>query len=237
VFQTEPFQRISQFKPRPVYTDESRVCFRPSCTRHMLGVPALCRGRLRQDAPPWRLGSPPPQGSSLRTGLCCPSPSSLNRPHPPHSPAIATSPPGGLYAMPSLCGSALSDPRVVPCFRFRSFWTCRPLRPRGARRLHMPSSFTDGAGLHRVWHSSALPSSHHPLPIGVRFSRLLRFALCCGLSSRSPPLADLTGGYPANRGFYFRASDRSVTLPIAGYNYGDNWASFTGGTFTHRNVS
>ena len=28
-----------------------------------------------------------PQGPSLRSGLCCPGPSSLNRPHPPHSPA------------------------------------------------------------------------------------------------------------------------------------------------------
>ena len=27
-----------------------------------------------------------PQGPSLRSGLCCPSPSSLNRPHAPHSP-------------------------------------------------------------------------------------------------------------------------------------------------------
>jgi hypothetical protein len=26
-----------------------------------------------------------PQGPSLRSGLCCPGPSSLNRPHPPHS--------------------------------------------------------------------------------------------------------------------------------------------------------
>src|SRR6516164_1214987 len=26
-----------------------------------------------------------PQGPSLRSGLCCPDPSSLNRPHPPHS--------------------------------------------------------------------------------------------------------------------------------------------------------
>ena len=44
-------------------------------------------GRLRVDAPPWRLGSPPPQGSSLGSGLCCPDPSSLNRPHPPNSQA------------------------------------------------------------------------------------------------------------------------------------------------------
>jgi hypothetical protein len=33
-------------------------------------------------------GSPAlPQGPSLRSGLCCPGPSSLNRPHPPHSQA------------------------------------------------------------------------------------------------------------------------------------------------------
>jgi hypothetical protein len=32
-------------------------------------------------------GQPAPQGSSLRSGLFCPSPSSLNRPHPPHSQA------------------------------------------------------------------------------------------------------------------------------------------------------
>ena len=30
-------------------------------------------------------GQPAPQGSSLRFGLFCPNPSSLNRPHPPHS--------------------------------------------------------------------------------------------------------------------------------------------------------
>src|SRR3954462_2170699 len=28
-----------------------------------------------------------PRGPSLGSGLCCPGPSSLNRPHPPHSPA------------------------------------------------------------------------------------------------------------------------------------------------------
>jgi hypothetical protein len=33
-----------------------------------------------------RAGHPAlPQGPSLRSGLCCPGPSSLNRPHPPHS--------------------------------------------------------------------------------------------------------------------------------------------------------
>src|SRR6516164_8911763 len=41
-------------------------------------------GETCDRAPPWRWGSPPPQGSSLLPELCCLEPSSLNRPHPPH---------------------------------------------------------------------------------------------------------------------------------------------------------
>ena len=55
---------------------------------HRVCIPRTSRavsGRLRVNAPPWRLGSPPPQGSSLGSGLCCPGPSSLSRPHPSHS--------------------------------------------------------------------------------------------------------------------------------------------------------
>ena len=62
-------------------------------------------------------GRPAPQGSSLRSGLFCPSPSSLNRPHAPHS-----------QARPDFAGHRfiqdafavrehLGDPRVVPSFR------------------------------------------------------------------------------------------------------------------------
>ena len=54
-------------------------------TRRILAYPAQSRGRSRAIAPPWRVGNPPPQGPSLGTGLFCPGPSSLNRPHPPHS--------------------------------------------------------------------------------------------------------------------------------------------------------
>ena len=42
---------------------------------------------------------------------------------------------------------------------------------------------------------------------------------------------------PADEDFYFRASDGSVSLPAAGYNYGGNWAISTGGTSTRENVS
>ena len=37
---------------------------------------------------------------------------------------------------------------------------------------------------------------------------------------------------PADEDFYFRASDGSVSLPAAGYDYGGNWAISTGETST-----
>jgi hypothetical protein len=39
---------------------------------------------------------------------------------------------------------------------------------------------------------------------------------------------------PASEAFYIQASDGSVTLPAAGYDYNSNW---TGGTFTRWNGS
>ena len=61
------------------------LAFALRASRRKLYTPARSRGWLLADAPPWRLGSPPPQGSSLGTKLCCLGPSSLNRPPPPHS--------------------------------------------------------------------------------------------------------------------------------------------------------
>src|ERR1700732_3185611 len=71
----------------PAYADHVLVCFRPSCIPSYPRMSRSVSARLRADAPPWRVGNPPPQGSSLESGLCCPGLSSLNRPHPPHSQA------------------------------------------------------------------------------------------------------------------------------------------------------
>ena len=57
-----------------------------------------------------------PQGPSLRSGFFCPGPSTLNRPHPPHSQAHPDFAACGLYEMPSLCTLRLGDLRVVPRF-------------------------------------------------------------------------------------------------------------------------
>ena len=51
-------------------------------------IPVLCRGTLCAGTPPFRAASAAlPQGPSLGSGFFCPGPSTLNRPHPPHSQA------------------------------------------------------------------------------------------------------------------------------------------------------
>ena len=50
-----------------------------------LYIPALCRGSCALERRHSSGLSALPQGPSLRSGLCCPGPSSLSRPHPPHS--------------------------------------------------------------------------------------------------------------------------------------------------------
>src|SRR5262249_24825799 len=67
----------------------------------------------------------------------------------------------------------------------------------------------------------------------IRFTRGTVFAAtlvrnCCGLSGCWPPCTDLTG-LPANGGFYFQAFDRSVALPVAGYNYNSVWTPLLAG--------
>ena len=72
--------------------------------------------------------------------------------------------------------------------------------------------------------------SQHPT---IRFARGTGFGAtlvrnCCGLSGCWPPCTDLTG-LPANGGFYFQAFDRSVALPVAGYNYNSVWTPLLAG--------
>ena len=85
---------------------------------------------------------------------------------------------------------------------------------------------------------SALSTSHAPILLwGNQIS-----GLYYGSHSLRPAdlLASLVGADqrfpPANRDFYFRASGGLVTRSAAGYDYGGNWASSTGGIFTHWNV-
>src|SRR5262249_7688518 len=57
-----------------------------------------------------------PQGPSLGFGLFCPGPSSLNRPHPPHSRAHRDFTAWRLIRDAFAVRERLGDPRVVPSF-------------------------------------------------------------------------------------------------------------------------
>ena len=75
-----------------------------------------------------------PQGPSLRSGLCCPGPSSLIWSHAPHLQAqldfTAMRLIRAAFAVP--LSPRLGDPRVDPCFRWHTFSTCRPPGPTGS---------------------------------------------------------------------------------------------------------
>ena len=62
-----------------------------------------------------------PQGPSLRSGLCCPDPSTLIRPHPPHSQAQCDFTALQLIRPVLAVRFRLGDPRLVPSFHCSFF--------------------------------------------------------------------------------------------------------------------
>src|SRR5215469_4200334 len=84
----------------------------------------------------------------------------------------------------------------------------------GSALPNTPSSASDGTVI--SWFPGSLSAT--------------AFATACRVV-RPPGGADRVF-LPATQGFYFRAFDGAVTLPAAGYDYGGNWASCTGGTST-----
>ena len=171
-------------------------------------------GRLGVDAPPWRLGSPPPQRSSLGPELFCLGSSSLNRPHPPHSRAHRDFVARRLIRNAFAMRERLSDPRVVPDFR----WLFR---------LDMPSSMTPGSsiivavqfsdvdiGLRQDLSGSALPKFPQSASRGARISGPgLRYVAAYQVAR--PPVTDRTGSPQHQRAFTSRLSaDRSPSLPL-----------------------
>src|SRR5450755_1783391 len=183
----------------------------------------------RESAPPWRWGSPPPQGSSLVSELCCLEPSSLSRPHPPHSQAHRDFTAWRLIRDAFAVRERLGDPRVVPSFRCTFF-------------PGMPSSTTPGNPITvssrtamSAWPSPRVDRLGTPKDPAIRFTRAVNFGATWFTHSLRPVrlLAPLDGSdwdTPALGGFYFQASNRSVSLPVAGYHYNSDWTSSVGGT-------
>ena len=144
------FPRCRQVKPAPgIPCATPRFASTLRALRSTTLRAALCRHSGLGGTLPCEESTPLPQRSSLRSGFCCPSPSSLNRPHPSHSPAHP------VFAALRFIQDALAvlvrlgDPRVVPCFR------CAFL-------LVMPSSTTSGSS--SVAHAQFLRRRHWPSP-------------------------------------------------------------------------
>ena len=141
------------------------------------------------------------------------------RPTPGH---IAISPHGGLYAIPSLCGSAEATRKWFRAFTAHSFLACRPLRPRGVR--HRYPEVRCRYCLRRMTTGSALPKFPQSVPRGLRISWLHWFASATACQVARPPVR-IGLDRPAFGDFYFQAFNGSVTLSVAGYNYNSGWIS------------
>ncbi len=103
--------------PFGVWPSRRSVCHRPSCFPLSTTESPYCDGGVARFSTTVRAAfTAPPQGPSLRSGLFCPGPSSLNRPHPPHSQADRDFTASRLIRDAFAVPSCLSDPRVVPCF-------------------------------------------------------------------------------------------------------------------------
>src|SRR4051812_15758292 len=105
----------------------------------------------------------------------------------------------------------------------------------------MPSSLTPGSSTSHV-SSVAMPTRPSPRSerLGtpktpaIRFTRDLVFEaslvrICYGLSGCSPPWTDRTRFPWPTGGFYIQASDGSVALPAAGYDYNSHWTPLLAG--------
>jgi hypothetical protein len=210
----------------PACAGHMLVCIRPSYTTQ---YPRLSRsepGRLRVNAPPWRVGSPPPQGSSLGSGLFCPDPSSLNRPHPPHSQAHRDFTAERLIRDAFAVRERLGDPRVVPGFRCPFFPDLPPSMTPGSFNIVMVQFLRC-----RTWPSPGSEQLGTPIYPAIRFTQGTYFGaspvhLRYGLSGCSPSLDGSDQVSPASEDFYFQAFDRSVALPAAGYDYNSVLDSF-----------
>ena len=186
-FQTVPSRIVSSLSLLPACAIRRPVCIVLRALRRRSGYPALCQAA---DSIAHRLGGLlilRPRGPRSGPGYSVPVRHHLIDPIRPTRRHIATSPHGGLYAMPSLCGSA-SATRVVPGFRC-SF------------RPDMPPSLTPGSsivvsvqctdvdiGLRHGPKGSALPMFPQSVSRGARFSGLLWLTTATACQVAGPPV-------------------------------------------------
>jgi hypothetical protein len=155
-------------------------------------------------------------------------PSSLIRPHPPHSQAQNDFTAERFIRAAFAVRERLGDPRVVPGFRSLFLLGMSSSKtPENPSVLLCPTIHTEGSGLRPYGKGSAFSTIPTIRARGGSFSGL----------PVSLPLqpAKLLASLSDPRDVYIRASGGLVTLPAAGYDYSGGWATSTGGTFTHWN--
>ena len=129
--------------------------------------------------------------------------------------------------MPSLCRSAEATREWFRAFTAHSFLACRPLRPRGVQHRYVPE-LRCRHGLRRLTTGSALPTLPQSVPRGLPISWLHWFASATACQVARPPVR-IRLDRPAFGDFYFQAFDRSVSLPVAGYNFNSDWTPLLAG--------
>ena len=171
-----------------------------------------------------------PQRPSLRSGLSCPDPSSLNWPHPPHSQAHRNFTARRLIRDAFAVRERRGDPRVVPGFHC-SFLPGMPSSPTPGSSTSISRNFDADIGLRRMTTGSALPALPtlpQSVPRGRSISWLHWFASATACQVARPPVR-IRLERPAFGDFYFQAFNGSVSLPVAGYNYNSDWTPLLAG--------
>jgi hypothetical protein len=120
-----------------------------------------------------------------------------------------------------------SDPRVVPGFHC-SFLPGMPSSPTPGSPTSISRNFDADIGLRRMTTGSALPSLPQSVPRGRSISWLHWFACATACQVARPPVR-IRLDRPAFEDFYFQASNGSVALPVAGYNYNSDWIPLLAG--------
>ena len=140
----------------PACADRRPVCLRPSCTAWSLRYPALCRAA--DSIMHCRVGDYPTAPEALaQVRVFCPGPSSLNRPHPPHSQAHRNFTAWRLIRDAFAVRERRGDPRVVPGFHC-SFLPGMPSSPTPGSSTSISRIFDADIGLRRMTTGSALPT-------------------------------------------------------------------------------
>ena len=201
---------ISGLSLLPAFAVRHPVCIRPSCTSWSRRLSRTAPGRGTDHAPPLWVTSPPPQGPSLGSGLFCPGPSSLNRPHPPHSQVHRDFTACRLIRDAFAVRERLGDPRAVPGFRC-SFLPGMPSSPTPGRPASKCSRLRCRHGLRRLTTGSAHPKFPQSVPRGLRISWLHWFASATACQVARPPTR-IRLGRPSPRGLLLPGF-RRIGLP------------------------